>query len=159
MYEEDTFTTEKYDFYFYLIKDMRGRPRGVGINVATIERREVTEDDENEVRSFIEDMGKWEALAKTGRSLLEDLGFGLRGGEEQEKEFGIDTPTQKYKVDYERKDNRILVRIKLTSTESLRRTRGDTTLAVLPLEEIVEQIKNVPKWQIFKKTISELKKL
>ena len=158
MSEENALRTEKYDFYFYLIKDRLGRAQAVGINVAAVERRDVTIEDENEVRSIVEDMGKWETFVETGKSLLEDLGFGVKVKKEQEKEFCPDISIQKYKVDYERKDNRVYVEIKLTPTESLRRTRGRTEHAMLPLEEIAEQIKNVPKWQTLKKVISELKK-
>ena len=154
MSETHTFETEKYEFYFYQGKDLRGRPQNVTVNVATVERRDFTREDETEVRSIKEDMGKWETFVKAGKSLLEDLGISVEEKGEQKKEYGI----EKYKLNYETKDDRIGITIKLTSTESLRRTKGNSEYATLSLEEIVRQVENVPKWKGVKRAISELKK-
>jgi len=154
MSEEYTFKTEKYDFYFFLEKDARMRAKNVGVNVATVERRNFTNEDVRELKEFFKDMGKWETFVKAGKSLLEDLGIKTKSEKEDEKEFGF----EKYEVKFEKKYERVTVTIKLTPKESLRRTRGNTPRAVLHLEEIVEQIKNVPKWKTLKKVILELKK-
>ena len=153
--ETHRFETEKYEFYFYQGKDMREHAKNVIVNIGTVERREFTNEDVRELKEFFKDMGKWETFVKAGKSLLKDLGIKTKSEKEDEKEFGF----EKYEMKFEKKYERVTVTIKLTPTESLRRTRGDTPHAVVPpLEEIVEQTKNVPKWKTLKKVISELKK-
>jgi len=148
------FETEKYEFWLYLTKDALGRAQSIALDVATVERRNLTDEDVSELKEFFKDMGKWEAFVKAGKSLLEDLGFDVKGEKEHEKDFGF----EKYDIEFEKKDDRVMVTINLTKAESLRRSKGDTERAGLPIEEISEQLKNVPKWQTLKKAISELKK-
>jgi len=148
MANEEYFETEKYLFWYYQEK------RAVVVRAITIERRNFTDQDESELKAFLNDMGKWENFIKAGKNLLEDLGINTKTGKEHQEEFGI----EKYVITkFEKKDERLTVTIELTSEESLRRTRGDSKFSTLPIEEIREQLKNVPKWQTLKKTLSELK--
>lgn len=144
------FETEKYRFWFYQDKDKWI----VYVDVATVEGRDITDEDVAELNDFFMDMGKWETFVKAGKSLLGDLGVYAKGEKEHEKEFGI----EKYVIPtFEKKKSRLAVTIKLKPEESLRRTKGDTKWDVLPVGEIVEQIKNVPKWQTLRKAVLELK--
>lgn len=146
--QEKKFETEKYVFWFYQ-KDL-----GVGIGIAPIERpREVTDEDVKEIQNFLKDMGKWENFVQALKSLLEDLEISKKLGVESgiKKDFGF----EKYEVTYWKERDHIKVAINLTSLESLRRTKGATQYARLPLEEITEQVKNIPKWQLLKRVISD----
>lgn len=146
--------TEKYEFYFYRPKDRFEREKSVLVNIATVERRNFTDEDISELKGFFNDMGKWENLTKAGKSLLEELGISTKVEEQQKREFGY----EKYRVKLVKEEDRVVGRITLTPEESLRRTKGDRDRGDLSLEEIIEQVKNVPKWQILKKAISEFKR-
>lgn len=147
------FKTKKYEFYFYHPKDRREIKTVVRVNIATVEGRNFTDGDISELKKFFSDMGKWEKITKAGKSLLEDLGLVTKVEEQGKIEFGF----EKYNVELEKKNHRVYVRITLTKEESLRRTKGDRDREELSLEEIVEQVKNVPKWQRLQKAVSEFK--
>ena len=119
-----------------------------------LERRDITEQNMGELKDFFRDMGKWETFVKAGKELLEDIGIGKKSEKESEKEFGFG----KYEMSFERREEIVMVTVKLTPKESRRRTRGSTSSAIVPpLEEIAQQIRNVPKWQTLRKAISDLK--
>lgn len=153
MTKEEHFETEKYRFYFRRLRTPALERSPVIVDISSIERREVTDKDKHELEEFFGDMGKWESFVEVGKSLLQDLGIPLEIKEKERREFGV----EKYKKDFEiiKRDESIMVTINLTDEESSRRAwraRG-----MLSVEEIREQLKNVPKWQILKKTILELK--
>jgi len=153
MVNQEYFKTEKYEFYFYHPKDRFERKTVVQVNIAAVERRNFTDRDISELNKFFNDMGKWERITEAGKSLLEDLGLATKVEEQGKIESGYEN----YNVKLDKKDDRVNVRITLTKEESLRRTKGDSYRGELSLEEITEQVKNVPKWQTLKKTLGELK--
>jgi len=147
---EERFETEKYLFWFYELK------RAVGIGIVPIERnRKITDEDVNEIKEVFGSMGKWEVVVETGKSLLKDLGIIKKSENDAKREFGF----EKYDIKYNIKEEEIKVEIRLKPDESLRRTRRDSNRAIPFIEEILEQIKNIPKWQKLEKTLSELKDL
>ena len=155
MEKEWNFETEKYKFWFYQGKTFEDL-KVVLVDIKTVSRRDFTDEDLNELKGFFKDMGKWENFVKAGKGLLEDLGISTKAKKKHE-EFGH----EKYEVRLEKekgREDRVLVRIALTSEGSARRTGGDRVLAKLPLEEIIEQVKNVPKWQTLTKAFLELKR-
>ncbi|MFX0203661.1 MAG: hypothetical protein ACFFCW_46780 [Candidatus Hodarchaeota archaeon] len=148
MSNENEFETEKYVFWFSQLEKI------VRIKVATFERREFTDEDISELEEFLADMGKWETFVKVGKSLLEELGIKTKSEKELEKEFGF----EKYQIiKFKKEDYPVEIIMDLTTKEIHARERRKTR-TTLSKEEIMEQIKNVPKWQTLKKTISELKK-
>lgn len=154
MVEEESFETEKYEFHFY--QDERfGRTNTVKANVVTVEGRDLTNDDLSELKLFFDDMGKWENLSITTKNLLEDLGIiSKKGTEEPKKKFG----SEKYNIEMQDKDDFVMITIRFTPEERRRRTREGRQSEELSLKEITEQVKNVPKWQMLKKTLSDLRK-
>lgn len=154
MSKTNNLETEKYEFYWYQGEDIRRHPKNVTVKVRTIEGRDITEQNLGELKDYFRNMGKWETFVKAGKELLEDFGIGTKSEKEHEREFGFD----KYEMDFERREEQLTVTIKLTPKESRRRTRGSTSSATVPpLEEIAQQIRNVPKWKTLRKAISELK--
>ena len=157
MTDEEYFESAKYRFYFSQAPTTVHLCRiYVNIFVVPIEvRRKVTNEDKNELEEFFEDMGKWEIFVKAGKGLLRDLGIPIEIEKEEKTEFGA----EKYeKVLEKAEDNEgIKVTINLTAKESLRRSKGDSEYKALSIDEILQQVKNVPKWQTLKKAMLELK--
>lgn len=151
MSNEDKFVTEKYVFWFY---EGKGRPFVsliIHVNVGTVERRKFEEEDLQEIQGFFNDMGKWEIFVDLGRRLLEDLGI----NSEDKGERATLSGSERYEFKYDVKGDRIHVEIELRPDERKRRSaqkKDDISIA-----EIIEQVKNVPKWQALTRTISELK--
>jgi len=152
MSEEESFETEKYSFHFYKDEHFR-RTNALKAHVATVEQRNMTEDDLKELKLFFGDIGKWENLSIAIRNLLKDLGIIIREGTEPMKEFG----SEKYNIEWQMNHEFALITIRLAPEERRRRTEVDRQPVELTLKEITEQVKNVPKWQVLKRTLSDLK--
>lgn len=154
MTETYSFESDKYQFHFCSGKDRRGYLSSVIVDILPIERRDTVDKDEEEIRSFLADIGKWETFVTAGKGLFEDLGLELKGKEVYGRmSFGI----EKYKIEYERDTRGVRVVVKLAEEESLRRTKGESKYNPPSIEEIVEQVKNVPKWQALKRSTFELR--
>jgi len=154
MVNKEPLKTEKYRFCFKLLRVPVTERSPVIVDTYLIERRKVTDEDIHELEEYFDDMGKWENFVKAGKSLLQDLGIPIKIEKEEKREFGVEKyEKQLEKTDY---DKSIMVTIKLTAKEISRRSARSKNV-MLPPKEIREQLKNVPKWQTLKKTLSELK--
>jgi hypothetical protein len=115
----------------------------------------VAENDENELRLFFNDMGKWENLRTSLRNLLDDLGMTSRKGtEETMKEFGL----EKYGVEWDKNAECVMIEVRLSPDERHRRSNGEKKSAEFSLIEVTEQVTNIPKWRLLKKTLSDFRK-
>ena len=146
------FRTEKYDFF-----DFSQAHISVLVGIRRIDDQNITDDDLKELRQFFNDMGKWESLMTAGISLIEDLGIlpiSERIKENYQKEFGAEN----YIIELERADERVVrVKLRLTNEECLRRSGGGRVSGIRLLkEEIIRQVKNVPKWRALTKIISHM---
>lgn len=146
------FKTEKYDFF-----DFFQTPVSVQVGIRRVDEQNITNEDLEELGQFFNDMGKWQSLMKAGISLIEDLGiFSISETikETYQKEFGAEN----YIIELERADERVMrVKLRLTSEECLRRSEGKRDSMQLPEEEIIRQVKNVPKWRALSKVISQIR--
>ena len=149
----ERFKTKKYDFFDF----SQGRI-SVLVGVRRIDDQNITNEDLEELTQFFNDMGKWESLMKMGISLIEDLGIipiSETIKENYQKEFGAEN----YIIELERPDERVVrVELRLTNEECLRRSGGERGSGIRLLEEeIIRQVKNVPKWRALIKIISQIR--
>jgi hypothetical protein len=107
-----------------------------------------------EVEKLLDDLGKWEALAKTISDLnltsvpssgTGNFGRGL---------YTIAVQGSKRAIGPSKVAN---VAFRLTEEEALRRTGGKDTVAPLDPAEITSQIQNLPKWRNFTTAVKHLK--
>jgi len=141
--------TEKYEF-----ADFEQADSGISFNVVPIERRDVADDDKEEIEAFLKDLGKWESLVRAGLNLLSELKIiqvdetTLRN---YEKEFG----NEKYRVNVQRdsSDRHLRVHMRLSREERHRRASS-----FLQVQEIYDQLKNAPKWRVFKKAMQLIRR-
>jgi len=149
----EEFKTEKYDFF-----DFEQRRISVGVGIRRVDEQNITDGDIEELRQFFNDIGKWESLMKTGISLIEDTGITSISEtirEKYQKEIG----PEKYNINIERVENGYLARasLSLTREECLKRSQGRSDSGIqLPLEEIVEPVRNITKWRTLIKTINQV---
>lgn len=139
-------------FYFY--KDEHfSRTNTILADVTTVEDKDLTEDDLRELQLFLDDIGKWENFTVATRNLLEDLRLvNNKATVEPIKELGV----EKYKIEIKREYQRIMITIGLAPEERHRRTKSQS--AEFELKEIIEQVRNIPKWQMLTKTLSDFRK-
>lgn len=121
--------------------------------VVPVEGRDIASGDEGEIRDFLEELGKWESLIKAGLNLLSELKIVQVDDttlQNYQKEFG----SEKYRVDIQRDTmhERLRVSIYLTAEERHRR-EGVGLGSTLQVQEIYDQVKNVPKWRAFKNVL------
>jgi hypothetical protein len=145
-YEE--IQTEKYKF-----TDFEQTDSGISFNVVTIEENDVTEDDREEIEAFLNDLGKWESLVKAGLNLLSELKI-VQVEEitlqNYQKEFG----SEKYRVNVQRGRFGRHLRVNVyLSIEERHRRAGTGDSSVLQVQEIYDQLKNIPKWRAFRKAM------
>jgi len=125
----------------------------VSFRVATIEGRDLTTDDRDMLEAFLDDIGKWESLVKAGLNLLFELSI-VQVDEttlqKYQKEFGSEKYTRN--IGRDSLGRYLYVHVRLSRDERHRRegTGLDSTLQV---QEIYDQLNNVPKWRAFKKAV------
>lgn len=146
-YEE--FQTESYRFVNF---------HQIGLNVifevVPIEGRDVTDDDRTKINEFLHELGKWENVVKAGLNLLSDLTvIQVEQSilQSYEKEFGI----EKYAVNIEIASlrQRLTVITRLSREERHRREATETS-PVFRVQEIYDQVKNIPKWRALQKAMN-----
>lgn len=138
-----TFQTENYKFVEFNQVD-----RVVNIKIVPTEGRDITDHDITEIEEFLHEIGKWEALIKTGFNLLSDLKIVQIDPETAtyyKREFG----PQKYNVRVTSGSMNLSINARISLTSEERRRREDP---LLPVQEVYRQIENIPKWRTFIKT-------
>lgn len=156
MVDKEYFESEDYRFYFRQSRTRAHIEQFVSVDILPIERmRKVTDEDIHKLKGFFNDMGKWENFVKAGKGLFRDLGVLGEIEKEEKREFGA----EKYEKTFAKSEDEefIAVTIRLTTKESLRRSKGASEHETLPVEEVSEQAKNVLKWRRLKKAMLQLK--
>ena len=149
---KDSIELDKYRFLFTETK------LSVIVETMFADKRTIENKDMNEMREFFRDLGKWEMLSETSRTMLQDLGIELKKEEQRKKPFRYGQYKMRYKKD--KKDDRVVfVTISLTPEECLLRTEGNLTQLKLPCKDVEAKIKNVPKWKRFVNTVRLLKEI
>jgi hypothetical protein len=119
--------------------------------------REVKEEDSKIVRDMLNDLGKWETLVKGSLHLLLDLGirqFSSATLESYEKPLGTEIYDD---IKIEKSgDFSLDCSIHIKKEERNRRELLKIS-PVFPINEITDQLGNVPKWRAFKKTMLIIK--
>jgi len=138
------FQTEKYRFEFVQEREF------VLIKIKLVEplahRRDITDEDVKEIENFLDDVGKWETLVKTGINLLSDLEI-VQISEETKRYHQREFGAEKYRIEVRKSSNwHIDATIELSREE--RHRRGDREVQ-LPVDEVFKQIQNIPKWKSF----------
>jgi hypothetical protein len=150
-YEE--IQTERYRF-----TDFRQSDRGMSFNVVKIEGEDFTEDDRGAIEVFLTDLGKWESLVKAGLNLISELRIVPVDEtilQNYQKEFG----SEKYSINVQigTSGQFLDVYMRLSREERHRRT-GTGVSSFLQVQEIYDQLKNVPKWRAFKKAMQLIRR-
>jgi hypothetical protein len=119
---------------------------------------EVTSDDKQKIMTMLCEMGKWESVIKTGFILFSELG--IRHIEpatlqQYEKPSGAEL----YEISLvERQTNPYFATCKIhLKADELQRRQHLNVNPVFTSEEVANQIKNIPKWKAFEKTLNILK--
>ena len=126
---------------------------GVTFQVTRIDEYAVTRDDETKINSILKELGKWENVVKAGLYLLSELKLITVDAtflHEYEKRF--DSEIYQITAETTGFERLYFVRIMLSQEEGRRRTAnglGD----ILQLQEIYDQLKNVPKWEALQKAL------
>ena len=141
-YEE--IKTEKYKF-----TDFEQADSGISFSVVPIEGRDVNDDDKEEIEAFLNELGRWESLIKAGLNLISELKIAQIDDtilQNYQKEFG----SEKYRANVQRGrfGRHLRVHMHLSSEERHRRTSS-----FLQVQEIYDQLKNIPKWRAFRKAM------
>ena len=128
----------------------------VTFTVETLVGREVTEQDIPIVKDMLNDLGKWECLRETGKHLLSDLGIRQQATlQGNEKPFGIEL----YEIERVERNpfaDRLIFRIHIRIEERHRRESLHLN-PIFTVEEITNQVGNIPRWRTFKKAMSLIK--
>lgn len=148
---DNTFETEEYKLSF------EQRTYDVLISVCRVDGRDITDDDINNVKGFFEDIGKWETLIRSAINLLEDLNI-VKVDERTKGYFRKEFGKEKYileEMDVPRWETcRFSIRLD-PKERHLREARNQN--GILSVEEIILQIKNIPKWKNLTKTTRSVK--
>jgi hypothetical protein len=128
----------------------------VTFTVETLEGRDVTEQDVPIVKDMLIDLGKWECLRETGKHLLSDLGIRQQATlQNYEKPFGIEL----YEIEQVERNpytDSLQCSIHIRIEERHKRESLNVN-PIFTVEEITNQIGNIPRWKAFKKTMSIIK--
>lgn len=123
-----------------------------------INQNDVTKEDKEKIVNILKDMGKWEALVRTGFNIFSEIGIGHFERDtlvDSKKRYGAEL----YEIttnQWEGSPYRATIEIRLKVDE--RHRRDDLTIDPnFSPEEIYNQIVNIPKWKAFEKTIELIK--
>jgi hypothetical protein len=120
---------------------------------------EVTPNDEAYIKEIIQDnLGKWESLIKTGLYVFSEIGIihpETAILERYEKPFGIELYSEP-SVERDGLNDWLWVFITLTQNERIKRRNANIN-PIIQVEEIWNQLINIPKWKAFEKTIKIVK--
>ncbi len=120
---------------------------------------DITEEDERNVTSIIEKTGNWEKLVKSGLDLLAELGIAKPI---PVTEHNINIPfgfeLYEFRVSPDNSNACLWVFFNLTAEERRRRLNAEIK-PIIQIEEITNQIANIPKWLDFEETIKRIKDL
>jgi len=137
----------------YKFSNFRAVDAVVSFAVGTIEGRDVSGDDANKIVELLHHLGKWENLLKTSLNLISELK--IRPVDQTtlqyyQKEFG----SEKYHTDAKlgKLSSNLAVTMHLESEERRKREALGIDHG-LHIEEIYDQLKNIPKWISFKKML------
>lgn len=146
---EERFETKECVF---LIQQVENQVR---VRVGSTQGLDLNADDQRNVESYMDDLGKWEELVRAGVSFF---------GDNMVNSTGVDIsspynliPREEYNFTYTRDRGVITVFIRLSSEERLIRTGAVGANLRLPLEEVAPQIKNVLKWRSFIRAVKYIK--
>jgi hypothetical protein len=127
--------------------------------MVTIEGRDITETDSQTVKGILNDFGKWENLIKTGLHMLSDLRIVQIEQsilQSYEKPCGIEL----YEVAIGRGNLGLRLDCSIHITPEERHKREQLNVSpIFSVEEITNQLSNVPKWKAFEKTMKLLSNL
>jgi len=141
------FQTEKYEFEFV----QEGNYVLIRIKLAEgfSKMRDIVAADCEEIEQFLSDIGKWENLIKAGLNLLFHLEI-VQVNEDTMSRYEGEFGPEKYEIEVKKtKDWLIVAWIYVSREERYRRWGGIENQ--LPVNEIYEQVRNIPKWKSFKK--------
>lgn len=138
---------------------MEGRDTStIFFDAARVDRNDVTNEDKEKIVNMLSELGKWEALVRTGFNLLSEMGIGpferatLDGCE---KKFGVELYEFRA-VQWRRNPYCSTFEIHLKVDE--RHRREDRNIEpIFSTKEIYDQITNIPKWKAFEKTMKIIK--
>ena len=126
--------------------------------------READEEDRSEVASLMKEIGKWDYLSTTATFLSLDLNMNSSQKSNPKKyktKFGTDLynlPEVSLTEKANKNDTRFLkVSITLSANE-LKKRQILRSGPYLPVDEIIKQVENIPKWVVFQKFFSNLRK-
>lgn len=133
------------------------RDTGFDVRVAAMPfKGECTDDDLTEIKAFLENMGKWETLVSSAIDLLQAIGFGDLNGTKPDYPFGRKRYDISSGMAKEIGENYASCTIRLKKDERQRRI-GKNGSSTQPAKEIIEQIKNIPKWLAWREALSFMK--
>lgn len=121
--------------------------------------RPKTPEDEEALRKFLLDMGKWETLAEAGTNLLAELGI-MNAGAETPLQNQRNPIVDKYELEPLNWDDVRLIgfKISLVMKERTRRSEGDQfTAPPLRIDEVFGELKNVQKWRLLTEALKSIK--
>lgn len=140
---------DDYKFSYFILSGQQLR-----FFVTPVSGRDVTEEDQRKVEAMLSALGKWESLMKTGLQLFSDLGFISSAPAALEilgKPFGAELYSIGVNLG---RDLTVLVTLK---PEERHRREAIGLEPLFQVEEIRDQISNLPKWKAFKQTMKILK--
>jgi hypothetical protein len=113
----------------------------------------MNEAREEEVKSLLQHMGKWESLLR----FLNDSGLSDKNPRTQKSGRGLYDVTTQLNKGNQRVD--LWVKFSITKEDSLLRTNRKDTIAKLTIPEIVEQLENINRWKNFQTLIRASKEI
>jgi hypothetical protein len=142
-------------YTFTEFQALERNPNTIRFRASPDSGNDVVQDDIVCVTAILRDMGKWESLINTGLSIFSELGFIHAEENAHPLTFG----TQLYgnpTVELDNSRDFLWCFISLTTDERHRRERTGLN-PIFQTLEIESQLKNVPKWKAFEKTLTLLK--
>lgn len=138
---------------YYTVENFAQEANSVRFYFRRIDEYDITIEDVPRIEIILNELGKWEGVLKAGHFLLSELGL-VKGETSIPHEYRNEFDFETYDVTpfTENFDDGLLVRITLSMEERRRRRTlglGDT----LQLQEVYDQLKNVPKWEALQKAL------
>jgi len=132
----------------------------VAFRAVTVTGRDVQKNDAEWIKAYFEDMGKWETVVKTMMNLAIDTGIADIKSETAKK-YEVEFDAKNYEIESLEARHAILGGTIYFSPEERRRRSGRNPFQEiqLPLDEILDQARNVQKWRNLKRTLSLLSSL
>jgi hypothetical protein len=151
-------TYEPVRIRYYEIDDFRQNRRSISFWFERIDGCRLTRDtDVPKIQAILDELGKWETTVASWKFLLLELGL-ITGDTPDLKHFEIGCGSEIYEISSppDSLANGYAVTISLKPEETGRRTALGLSLQ-LPIKEVYEQLKNVPKWEAFQRALKFIK--